>query len=484
MDQPSIFSSQFIHLSPVSNRASAVMLDGDSVEDLMVEDPQPDIQAIPTSDQTSSKDPLPPVKDVPIKDINPSMRDLNPTIRDLNPTIREYHSPVMLRRPRRVSTGNLPSCPMRMSYGGEKLDLPDPHKDRMRDSLTIQEDRPYTPTTLPLKHLPTHLQHVSITPGQSRRGSIFFAADDWPISPSLFRSCFPFHIIFDSNLIIKYMGMSLFRLFPRAISSQAKLTEYFTIQRPAIPTTTYQHIKSRAHNEFILQTRKIATPASLAASGKSLQFKGQMVPTQTGHIVFLGSPRAHSIDELQMQGLYLSDIPIHDVTRDLILLNKQLQAEINIAMQLDIMRKRLEEEKERVQYERARAEELLHAMLPESVAKKLTEGSGVQATYHNEVTILFSDIKDFTRICTACHPQQVVTMLNELYTHFDEYVDECNVYKVTDSFPYAWTHSHTTGGDHWRCVHDNSWYTQHSRGPCLCCDQVCLQDEGGGQAHL
>lgn len=309
-----------------------------------------------------------------------------------------------------------------------EVDLPREENVAIIKRQIIDLLTPRIPPPLPI------LPHLSMTPGASRRGSIFIQTDDWPINAHLFRSIFPFHLIFDKDLTIKYMGVSLSRLFPNAMATQSKLTEYFTVERPAIPACTYQHIKSRAHNEFVLQTTRIATPARAIASGKSLQFRGQMIPTssnQTAPILFLASPRVQSIEELESQGLYLSDIPIHDVTRELILLNHQLRAEMNTAKQLEIMKWRLEEEKSRVQSERERADNLLHAMLPRSIAQQLKQGEeSPQATYHPEVTILFSDIEGFTTICSQCHPLKVVSMLNELYTMFDKDIEECKVYKV------------------------------------------------------
>ena len=49
----------------------------------------------------------------------------------------------------------------------------------------------------------------------------------------------------------------------------------------------------------------------------------------------------------------------------------------------------------------------------------------------SEVTILFSDIVTFTNISAAVQPIQVVTMLNDLYTMFDELTNINSVYKVS-----------------------------------------------------
>lgn len=44
-------------------------------------------------------------------------------------------------------------------------------------------------------------------------------------------------------------------------------------------------------------------------------------------ILFLGSPCVDKLDELMGRGLHLSDIPIHDATRDVILVGEQAKAQ-------------------------------------------------------------------------------------------------------------------------------------------------------------
>ena len=269
------------------------------------------------------------------------------------------------------------------------------------------------------------------SPAMSRRGSIFVPNVDgsWPITQYLFRTCFPFHIIFDKDLVIRFMGTSINRLLPNAIRSSGLLTDYFEMERTTIPSLTYQNIRSHIHNEVCLRIKDKVIPNI----DKMPEFRGQMVPTSpipNSPILFLASPKIHSFDELKLQGLYLSDVPIHDVTRDLILLNRQLQAEMSMARELEIARNELEKEKELVQRERNRADALLCAMLPISVAMQLKSGEIPESVHYDKVSILFSDIQGFTTICNKCQPIQVVDMLNALYTKFDEKVDEFRVYKV------------------------------------------------------
>jgi class 3 adenylate cyclase len=73
-----------------------------------------------------------------------------------------------------------------------------------------------------------------------------------------------------------------------------------------------------------------------------------------------------------------------------------------------------------LQREKERSERLLRNVLPAPIAARLEEQQDVIADGFPEVTVLFADLVDFTRRSQHRSPQQVVQVLDELFTAFDQ----------------------------------------------------------------
>lgn len=58
--------------------------------------------------------------------------------------------------------------------------------------------------------------------------------------------------------------------------------------------------------------------------------KGQMVHCpESDSILFVSSPFLNGLEGLTGRGLFISDIPLHDATRDVILVGEQARAQVN-----------------------------------------------------------------------------------------------------------------------------------------------------------
>jgi class 3 adenylate cyclase len=75
-------------------------------------------------------------------------------------------------------------------------------------------------------------------------------------------------------------------------------------------------------------------------------------------------------------------------------------------------------------------EQLLLNVLPAPIANRLREGEQGIADGFAEVTVSFADIVGFTQLTSDMPPQDVVTMLNALFTRFDAAAQELGIEKI------------------------------------------------------
>jgi class 3 adenylate cyclase len=81
-------------------------------------------------------------------------------------------------------------------------------------------------------------------------------------------------------------------------------------------------------------------------------------------------------------------------------------------------------------HERERSERLLLNILPAPIAERLKENEGPIADHHAEATILFADIAGFTAMSTRMPADELVTMLNAVFTGFDQLARRHGVEKI------------------------------------------------------
>ncbi|RWS31955.1 soluble guanylyl cyclase beta subunit-like protein [Leptotrombidium deliense] len=263
------------------------------------------------------------------------------------------------------------------------------------------------------------------------------------ISPLTFCRAFPFHLMFDRNLIVRQAGLSVARVLPALTECDCLVTNVFDMIRPHMEFT-FDNILSHINTVFVLRTKcdnKGHEPGNSSPSlseHSRMRLKGQMLHINENDLMlFLCSPSVLNLDDLNRRGLYLSDIPLHDATRDLVLLSEQFEAEYKLTKNLEILTDKLQHTYRELEEEKKKTDRLLYSVLPPSVANELRHSRPVPAKKYESVTILFSGIVGFSQFCAknsdSKGAMKIVKLLNAIYTTFDVLTDtkkNPNVYKV------------------------------------------------------
>lgn len=83
-----------------------------------------------------------------------------------------------------------------------------------------------------------------------------------------------------------------------------------------------------------------------------------------------------------------------------------------------------------IEREKAESERLLLNVLPASVSYRLKQGESPIADSFPSVSVVFADIVGFTPLSARLSAGEVITLLSELFTHFDDLVIERSLEKI------------------------------------------------------
>lgn len=90
----------------------------------------------------------------------------------------------------------------------------------------------------------------------------------------------------------------------------------------------------------------------------------------------------------------------------------------------------IREQTEEIQRKNEENERLLLNILPGPIADRLKQGEETIADNFPEVTVLFADIVGFTVLSNSVSPNDLVTMLNQLFTAFDDSAHRLGIEKI------------------------------------------------------
>ena len=98
--------------------------------------------------------------------------------------------------------------------------------------------------------------------------------------------------------------------------------------------------------------------------------------------------------------------------------------------QRDKLQARVDEQYKLLQAEQEKSERLLLNILPGPIAQRLKEQHTTIADGFSDVTVMFADIINFTRLSEEMPPKFMVTLLNEVFSHFDQLAEKYGLEKI------------------------------------------------------
>ncbi len=115
-------------------------------------------------------------------------------------------------------------------------------------------------------------------------------------------------------------------------------------------------------------------------------------------------------------------------------LEKEEQSE-EVLRQAELMeyRRKIEDSERDRQLKLARLEEqvrILHNILPPSIADRIVSGEKTIAESFENVSIFFSDIVNFTQLSATISPEELVELLNDVFTEFDHLARKYQLEKI------------------------------------------------------
>jgi adenylate cyclase len=91
---------------------------------------------------------------------------------------------------------------------------------------------------------------------------------------------------------------------------------------------------------------------------------------------------------------------------------------------------KLQEAHAQLQLEQERSERLLLNILPGQIAERLKSSNQTIADGFADVTVMFADIVNFTQVAEGLSPNQVFSMLNRIFSAFDELAERFGLEKI------------------------------------------------------
>jgi len=99
-------------------------------------------------------------------------------------------------------------------------------------------------------------------------------------------------------------------------------------------------------------------------------------------------------------------------------------------VEMDRIKDQLDQQHQLLAEEQKKSERVLLNVLPSTIADRLKNQQGLIADGHADVTVMFADLVNFTQLTEALSPDKMVSLLNTIFSGFDEMSEKYGVEKI------------------------------------------------------
>lgn len=107
-----------------------------------------------------------------------------------------------------------------------------------------------------------------------------------------------------------------------------------------------------------------------------------------------------------------------------------LKTSVEMAIYKHSIEKELRQRTKELEIEKIKTDNLLHNILPIEIVDEYKRNSFIAPRHYNNISIMFTDLQEFSEIASHLSPKKLVDELNNLFSDFDSIIDGSKIEKL------------------------------------------------------